>query len=225
MVLVIRTSSGNNNDDPQTSLNLDPGVIQTGLEQDGQEVPEAGQVPSLTSNNNFINFCLTQNDVPLTNGKQIVDGSCNPTPMGRILATSKIPHSKFTFPKNFGTVPANKEFTISLAIVNLETGNFVNAQENYYAAPAQVNGDGVLVGHSHVVIELLPSLNSTEPTDPTKFAFFKGLNAAAANGILTADVSVGLPAGAYRLSSINTAANHQPALAAVAQHGSIDDWV
>lgn len=53
----------------------------------------------------------------------------------------------------------------------------------------------------------------------------RGLNAAAVNGLLTANVSLGLPAGAYRLSSINTAANHQPALAAVAQHGAIDDWV
>ena len=53
--------------------------------------------------------------------------------------------------------------------------------------------------------------------------FFKGLNLPDVNGILTADVTAGLPAGEYRISSINSAANHQPALPAVAQRGSVDD--
>lgn len=75
-------------------------------------------------------------------------------------------------------------------------------------------------------METLTALGQTEPTNPTKFAFFKGLNGAAdGNGILTADVTDGLPAGVYKLSSINSAANHQPALVAVAQHGSLDDAV
>ncbi|KZT41284.1 hypothetical protein SISSUDRAFT_353536 [Sistotremastrum suecicum HHB10207 ss-3] len=212
--------------DAQTSLSLDPSQVQTGLEDDGQDVQEAGQVPSLTSSNNFINFCLTQKGVPLTNGQQIIDGSCNPTIMGRILATSAMPSSKFVFPPNGDTsIVENQPFTIQMAIKNLETGNFVNAASNYYAAPAQVNGQGILVGHSHVVVQSIPSLDSTQPLDPTVFAFFKGLNGVAQNGILTADVTAGLPAGFYRLSSINTAANHQPALVAVAQHGNLDDAV
>lgn len=208
----------------QSSLTLDPAVVMTGLEQNGQAVQEAGQVPSLTSSNNFINFCLTQN-LPLTNGQQVTSGSCNQTPMGVILATSNMPSAKFVFPTNGATISANQAFTVSMAISNLETGNFVNAQANYYAAPSQVNSNGDLVGHSHVVIEQLDSLTQTTPTDPNKFAFFKGLNDAAVNGVLTADVTSGLPAGVYRLSSINTAANHQPALVAIAQHGSLDDQV
>jgi len=51
------------------------------------------------------------------------------------------------------------------------------------------------------------------------------LNDAAQGGILSASVAAGLPAGAYRLCSINTAANHQPALVPIAQHGSLDDCV
>lgn len=113
-----------------------------------------------------------------------------------------------------------------MAIKNLETGNFVNAQENYFSAPQQLNAQGVIRGHSHVVIEKVAALDSTTVLDPNVFAFFKGLNAAAdANGILTATVDQGLPAGTYKLSSINTAANHQPVLVAVAQHGSLDDVV
>ena len=144
--------------------------------------------------------------------------------MGVIAAFTNMPSSKFVFPENGATIPANKDFTIQMAIRNLITGNFVNAAENYFAAPQQIDFATCHInGHSHVVIDPLPSLNSKTPTDPTKFVFFKGLNAAAQNGILTADVPGGLPAGAYRIASINSAANHQPALVAVAQHGALDD--
>ena len=201
-------------------------MIAKGFEQDGQAQPEAGQVPSLTSSNNFINFCATVPNLPITNGQQIKTGSCNPAPMGIIAATTNMPASKFVFPANNGKVAANQNFTIKMAINHLETGNFVNANNNYFAAPQQVNAQGDIKGHSHVVIDPVPSANSTEPTDPTKFVFFKGLNAAAdANGILTAEVPGGLPAGSYRLASINSAANHQPVLVAVAQHGALDDMV
>ena len=211
--------------DPQTSLTLLSSLVATGFENNGQDVPVAGQVPSLTSSNNFINFCATVPHLPLTNGTQIKTGSCNPAPMGILPAMTNMPSSKFVVPANGAALKANTDFTIQMAIVNLETGNFVNAAENYFAAPQQVNAQGNIKGHSHVVIDKLPSLNSTTPTDPTKFVFFKGLDAAAVNGVLSADVPNGLPAGFYRLASINTAANHQPALVAVAQHGALDDMV
>jgi len=218
-------NNGNGGGDPQTSLTLDPAIIASGFANNGQDVPTAGQVPSLTSKNNFINFCLTVPNQQITNGKQIAAGSCNPAPMGSIPSSAKMPSAKFTNPKNGDTIPANAAFTISMAINNLATGNFVNAEENYFAAPQQLNGDGLIVGHSHVVVETLQALDQTTPNDPTKFAFFKGLNDAAQGGILSASVAAGLPAGAYRLCSINTAANHQPALVPIAQHGSLDDCV
>ena len=132
-----------------------------------------GQVPSLTSTNNFINFCLTVPNLPITNGKQIPGGSCNPAPIGTIPSTSNMPSAKFTFPKNGGTVTANKQFTITMAIKNLATGSFVNADESYFAAPQQLNAQGLIIGHSHIVVEALSSTDQTTPTDPSKFAFFK----------------------------------------------------
>jgi hypothetical protein len=210
--------------DPQKSLTLDPKAVAS-FGNDGQDVPAAGQVASLTSTNNFINFCLTAPGVPLTNGQQIRTGSCNPAPMGLIPATTAMPSSKFVFPKNGQTIEPNTEFTIQMAIKNLETGNFVNAQKNYFSAPQQLNAQGVIKGHSHVVVETLQSLDQTTPLDPNVFAFFKGLNSAAANGVLTATVDKGLPAGVYKLSSINTSANHQPVLVPIAQHGSLDDAI
>jgi len=217
------TNAGGN--DPQTSLTLDSRVIAPGFANNGQNVPAAGQVASLTSTNNFINFCLTVPGLPLTNGQQISTGSCNPAPMGVIPSSSNMPSSKFTNPKNGDTIAANQAFTITMAINNLVTGNFVNAQQNYFAAPQQVDAQGSVTGHSHVVVEALSALTQTQPTNPKNFMFFKGLNNAAQGGILSAAVTNGLPAGAYRLCSINTAANHQPVLVPIAQHGSLDDCV
>jgi len=112
-----------------------------------------------------------------------------------------------------------------MAVTNLDTGSFTNAAASYFSAPQQLNAQGLIIGHSHVVVEAIDSLASTKTTDPTKFAFFKGLNAAAVSGVLTADVTAGLPAGVYRLTSINAAANHQPVLVPIAQHGSTEDMI
>ncbi|KAI0344099.1 hypothetical protein BDW22DRAFT_1128093 [Trametopsis cervina] len=219
------TTAAASGGDPQSSLTLDPAVIATGFENDGQSQPEEGQVASLTSSNNFINFCLTTK-LPITNGQQIKTGSCNPAPMGVIAATTNMPSAKFVFPLNGQEIEESTPFTVQLAINNLETGNFVNANENYFSAPQQTDpATGNIKGHSHIVIEKLTSLSQTKPLDPTKFDFFKGLNGKAQGGILSADVTAGLAAGSYRISTINSAANHQPVLVAVAQHGNLDDVI
>ena len=145
--------------------------------------------------------------------------------MGLIPSVTNMPSAKFVFPPNFGTIQANTNFTVQLAIQGMETGFFVNAEQNYFAAPQQLNAQGQIQGHSHIVIEELSSFNQTTPTNPQKFTFFKGLNDAAQNGILSAVVAGGLPVGVYKVSSINTAANHQPVLVPIAQHGSLDDVV
>ncbi|KAF7971844.1 hypothetical protein HWV62_19867 [Athelia sp. TMB] len=220
------TSKGASGGDAQTSLTLDPSVIASGFAQNGQATQEAGQVASLTSKNNYINFCATTNQA-LTNGQQVTGGSCNPAPMGSIPSTTNMPSCKFSNPKNMDTISENTPFNVTMNIINMETGNFVNAQSNYFSAPQQLNSQGQIIGHSHIVIEELTSMTQTTPTDPTKFAFFLGLNAAADNGVLTAPVTKGLPAGTYKsqLTSINTAANHQPVLVPIAQHGSTEDVV
>jgi len=211
--------------DPQASFTLDPRVIAQGFANDGQDQPTPGQVPSLTSTNNFINFCLTAQGVPITDGKQIKTGSCNPAPIGLIPSTANMPSAKFVFPKNNGVLDENTTFNITLAVSKLETGNFVNAQTNYFAAPQQLTPQGLVIGHSHVVVERITALDQTTPTDPNTFAFFKGVNDKAVDGVLTATVKGGLPAGTYRLASIMAAANHQPIIVPVAQRGTLDDAV
>jgi hypothetical protein len=178
---------------------LDPAVIASGFGQDGNDPPAAGQVASLTSTNNFINFCIDKGEI--TNGLQIQGGSCNPAPMGQIPPTTQMPSAKFQFPPNMGNIDANTAFTIKMGINNMQTGAFVDAEKNYFAAPQQLNAQQQIIGHSHVVIEKLTSLTQTTPLDPTQFAFFQGLNSVAVDGVLTADVSSGLPPGASPTST------------------------
>jgi len=204
--------------DLQTSLTLDPSVIAPAFAAGQGQA--AGEANSLQSTNNFINFCAGKT---ITNGAQVTTGSCNPAPMGDIPASTNMPSAKFQVPANGDTIAANTAFTISLAIQGMQTGTFTNAAASYFSAPQQLNSAGQIIGHSHVVVEQLSALDQTTPTDPTKFAFFKGLNAAAQGGVLTADVTDGLPAGVYKVSTINTAANHQPVLVPIAQHGSTED--
>jgi hypothetical protein len=73
--------NGQNNAATQTQQSgaqivLDPSVVQTGSFFDGSDGlgAESTQALSATSKNNFIDFCK---DKTLTNGLQIVQGSCN----------------------------------------------------------------------------------------------------------------------------------------------------
>ncbi|KAJ7085112.1 hypothetical protein B0H15DRAFT_847170 [Mycena belliarum] len=210
--------------DLQSSLTLDPSVINKGFADNGQNPPTAGQTASSTSTNNYINFCaLTLPRTPLTNGLQITSGSCNQAPIGLIPAAANMPSAKFVFPPNGGSVKADAAFTAQLAVRNIQTGVFTNAQKTYFAGPQTLNAQGLIIGHSHIVIEKLTALDQTTPTDPQKFAFFKGVDDPASAGVLSAAVSAGVPAGAYRICSINSAANHQPVIVPVAQHGMLDD--
>jgi len=222
--LGVRQANGTGGD-AQTSLTLLTSQVQSALASNGLQngTAEAGTVASLTSVNNFINWCATQN-ASITNGKQLP--GCNPTIMGMTLAENKLPSAKFQSPKNLDTVQAGKPFTVKIAISNVQTGFFSNSATNYLAAPAQVTSDGTLIGHCHIVIEMIESLTSTTVTDPTKFVFFSPLNSAADSaGVLSVNVTNGLPQGAYRMGSILSAENHQPPLSAVAQRGLMDDVI
>lgn len=222
-------SESNSNSDAQTSLTLLSSVVASNFAKNGQNVntSEAGEVPSLTSTNNFINFCATLPNLPITNGQQVKSGSCNPAPMGAIPSISNMPSAKFVTPNNLAVLPANTTFQVTLAVKGIQTGFFVNADTNYFAAPQQTDPtSGQIQGHAHFVIEALQSLTQTTPTDPTKFSFFVGLNGKAdAKGQLYANVTGGLPEGTYKMSTIMSAMNHQPVLVAVAQHGTLDDQI
>ncbi|KAF4567347.1 hypothetical protein EYR40_006345 [Pleurotus pulmonarius] len=214
----------NTQDSSQSSLTLDAKVISPAFASAGQS-PTPGITGSLTSTNNFINFCMTLANTRLTNGEVVPAGSCNPVPMGVLPANTLLPSSKFTNPRNGDNIAARKAFTVSLAVRNFQTGSLANPQKSFLAAPQQVNAQGLIIGHAKVVIEALTGFNQTTPTDPTKFAFFQHIGTQAQGGILTASVSDGLPDGYYRLSSMLSATNSQPAILPLSQAGMSDDAV
>ncbi|EEU47326.1 uncharacterized protein NECHADRAFT_7259, partial [Fusarium vanettenii 77-13-4] len=171
---------------------------------------------------NFINFC---NGQTLTNGEQNRDGSCNGIPMGKIPSANNMVSSVFTTPQNGDDIQANQDFDISVQMINFAPGSFTNATSTYYAAPQDLDGGGNIIGHTHITVQDTGnSLNPTTPLDPTQFAFFKGVNDAGnGQGLLTASVDGGLPAGNYRICTMASASNHQPVLMPVAQRGAQDD--
>jgi transcription initiation factor TFIID subunit 15 len=178
----------------------------------------------VSDQNNFINFCSGK---IITNGLQTQGGSCNPIVMGDIPAKGRMISAVFTNPKNGQNIQANTDFTISVRINNLAAGTFTDPDSTYYSAPQQVNGGGIIIGHTHVTVQDMGNnLNPENPPDAAQFAFFKGINDAGNGaGLLSAAVDGGLPAGNYRVCSMTSASNHQPVTMPVAQRGAQDDCV
>jgi transcription initiation factor TFIID subunit 15 len=147
--------------------------------------------------------------------------------MGKIPSTQNMVSSVFTSPQNGDDIAENQDFDISIQTSGLTAGSFTNAQTTYYSAPQDLDGNGQIIGHTHITVQDTGnSLNPTTALDPTQFAFFKGINDAGNNqGLLTATVDGGLPAGNYRICSMSSASNHQPVLMPVAQRGAQDDCI
>jgi hypothetical protein len=145
--------------------------------------------------------------------------------MGDIPAKTNMISSVILNPPTGGqAIPSDTTFNITVQVANLVAGSFTNADATYYAAPQALSG-GNVVGHTHVTVQDMGSnLNPTKPLDATQFAFFKGINDAGnGNGLLSAEVTGGLPAGNYRVCTLTAASNHQPVIMPVAQRGSQDD--
>ncbi|KAM0461057.1 hypothetical protein ACHAO4_001857 [Trichoderma viride] len=206
------------------AITLDSNLVQTGSQQNGNNPGGDGQVASATDKENFINFCSGKT---LTNGAQVKTGSCNGIPMGNIPSVNNMVSSLFVNPQNGDNLASNQTFNIQVQMINFAPGSFTNATTTYYSAPQDVDGSGNIIGHTHVTVQSMGnSQTPSQPLDPQSFVFFKGINDAGnGNGLLSATVTGGLPAGNYRLCSMSAAANHQPVLMPVAQRGAQDDCV
>lgn len=75
--------------------------------------------------------------------------------MGQIPSVDKMVSAKFQFPKNFQQgLKAFQDVAVKLKINNLETGHFTNPNTNYYAAPQQLNKQGIPIGHTRTCAAL-----------------------------------------------------------------------
>jgi transcription initiation factor TFIID subunit 15 len=136
-----------------------------------------------------------------------------------------MPSSLVAFPGHNEDLPANTNFTIAVTQQGMDLGFFTNAKLTYYSAPTFLNGDGLIIGHTHVTVQDLGgSFNPTAPADPTIFAFFLGINTPLnQDSQVFAAVPGGLPAGFYRVCTMVANANHSPVQMPVAQRGAQDD--
>ncbi|KAG9248226.1 hypothetical protein BJ878DRAFT_413206 [Calycina marina] len=216
------SAEAGNNNAAATATCLTPEALQTGSQSDGNDEPTEGQSASATDTANFINFCSGET---ITNGLQTTGGSCNGIVMGKIPATTDMISGIITSPEPMENIAANEDFDVEVQTQGLAAGFFTNAASTYYSAPQDLDNSGKIIGHTHVTIQDMgSSMTPTTPLDPTKFAFFKGINDDGnSKGLLSATVSGGLPAGNYRVCTMTSAANHQPVLMPVAQRGAQDD--
>jgi transcription initiation factor TFIID subunit 15 len=145
--------------------------------------------------------------------------------MGNIPSNKKMPSTVILSPQPGEDIAADKTFTVSLQVANLQAGSFSDADAQYYSQPQDLNGQGEIIGHTHVTIQdMQGSLTPAAPLDASKFSFFKGINDAGdGNGGLKAVVTGGLAAGFYRVCTMSSATTHQPVIMPVAQRGTQDD--
>ena len=144
--------------------------------------------------------------------------------MGNIPSVENMISSMITKPQVGSTISSDTTFDIMVQTTHLTAGNFVSPTTNYYTAPQDLDGNGDIIGHCHVTVQAIGSMDSTTPPDPSTFAFFKGIDDAGdGNGLLSATVDGGLPPGTYRVCTMIAAENHQPVAMPVAQRGAQDD--
>ncbi|CAG8581264.1 7733_t:CDS:2 [Dentiscutata erythropus] len=194
------------------------------LEEDLKEAKKATLIVS--SNTQFLGSCnksrIKANGTQIKTGKD-ESGFCSSLIQGQIPSNLKMVSTIILNPTSGEQIKANKNFIIKIKVINLNTGFFSDPNTEYYTSSQELDNNGLIKGHSHVVIQKLT--DDENPPDPTTFAFFKGLNDKAANGVLSTIVTPGLPRGLYRLCTMSSSFTHQPVIMPVAQRGSQDDCV
>lgn len=132
--------------------------------------------------------------------------------MGKIPAATNMISAIILNPAIGVTIPSDTTFNVSVQVQGLTAGSFTNPLATYYNAPQNLDRNGNIIGHCHVTIQAVGnSPNPSTPPDPSKFAFFKGIDDAGNNrGLLQATVGGGLPVGFYRVCTMISSSNHQP---------------
>ncbi len=151
-----------------------------------------------------------------SNGTQNLNGECVEMVMGEIPNSNNMTSTIILFPKNNDIIEENQPFNISTKTIGLHTGFFDDPKNQYYIFPQTLDDQGLIQGHSHVVIQKIE--NTEEPLNQKVFVFFKGLNNQAINGELKVLVQNGLKAGICTMAS---SFGHQPVLMPIAQRGNL----
>jgi transcription initiation factor TFIID subunit 15 len=65
-----------------------------------------------------------------------------------------MPSSLITFPEHNQDIAPNTTFQIAVTQFGMQLGSFTNAEETYYSAPTFLNSDGLIIGHTHVTVQV-----------------------------------------------------------------------
>ncbi|GBC04643.1 hypothetical protein RclHR1_00580008 [Rhizophagus clarus] len=167
-------------------------------------------------------FCKKSGLTP-ADGTQLKQPNCVSLEIGEIPAVNNMVSALIVNPKNGQSIKRNTPFNVDTKVQGLSTGFFSDPAVDYYQIQQTLDKNGQIQGHSHITIQQLSGNNIP---DPQTFAFFKGLNDAAKNGVLSVNVEKGLPQkGTYRICTMNSSNSHQPVVMPVAQRGSQDDCI
>ncbi|CAB4384962.1 unnamed protein product [Rhizophagus irregularis] len=168
------------------------------------------------------NFCKGSG-LTIADGTQIKQPNCVSLEIGEIPSVNNMVSALIVNPKNNQAIKRNTPFKVDTKIANLATGFFSDPAVDYYQIQQTLDGNNIIQGHSHITIQ---KLNGNNIPDARVFAFFKGLNDAAVNGVLSVLVEKGLPQkGQYRICTMNSSNSHQPVVMPVAQRGAQDDCI
>src|SRR5688572_24615890 len=113
--------------------------------------------------------------------------------MGKVPAQNRMVSSILLNPAHNDNIEADQDFDIQVQVDNFAPGSFTDAQSTYYSAPQDLDGQGRIIGHTHVTVQDMGgNLTPNQPLDATSFVFFKGINDAGnGNGLLSATVTGG----------------------------------
>ncbi|CAG8801055.1 7445_t:CDS:1, partial [Racocetra persica] len=156
-------------------------------------------------------------------GTQLLTGFCSSLIQGQIPSVEHMVSALIINPTYGQKIEANTPFTIEVKVKNLETGFSSEQTTEFYTSPQELNDEGIIKGHSHIVIQ---KLNDEEVPDATTFAYFQGLNDEANNDVLSTTVELGLfEPGLYRLCTMCSSFSHQPVIMPREQRGAQDDCI
>jgi len=167
-------------------------------------------------------FCQASG-LTIADGTQIKEPNCVSLEIGELPSVDNMVSALIVNPKNGQTIKKNTAFKVDTKIANLATGFFSDPAVDYYQIQQTLDNNGVIQGHSHITIQ---KISANNVPDARVFAFFKGLNDAAVNGVLSVVVENGLPQrGLYRICTMNSSNSHQCVVMPVAQRGAQDDCI
>jgi len=117
-------NNNNNNNNNNAALVLDPANVQAASATTGQDGGgDPAQADSLTDEANFINFCTGKT---ITNGAQVVGGSCNGIVMGDIPDQGNMVSSIITSPEPGEDIAEDTAFTVNVRVNGLVAGSFTS---------------------------------------------------------------------------------------------------